>query len=205
MKAKMDVKVLGEKLKTLRLKKGFSQDELAESAGVSLRTVQRIENAETIPRGDTVKRLFQIFGMSPDEVLDWSQSEDKGFLMGMNLSGLIFLIFPLLGVVLPLVLWISRKDKIAGVSELGRNLVNFQLTWTLIYYVGVTIYSRSYKYFMLGGNGDISPSSLETIVWFRMGAVLTIYVIVSVMIAWNTYRINKGLSVKYFPKINFLR
>ncbi|WP_323825688.1 helix-turn-helix domain-containing protein [Algoriphagus sp. C2-6-M1] len=201
----MDNKALGVKLKTLRLKNGFSQDELAESAGVSLRTVQRIENAETIPRGDTVKRLFQIFGMSPDEVLDWSQTEDKGFLMGRNLSGLMFLIFPLLGVMLPLVLWISRKDKIAGVSELGRNLVNFQLTWTLIYYVLVTIYGWSYKYFMLGGNGDISPSSVESIVSFRMGVILTIYLIVSVMIAWNTYRINYGLSVKYFPKINFLR
>lgn len=88
----MDGKLLGLKLKTLRLKKGFSQDELAESAGVSLRTVQRMENAEAIPRMDTVKRLFQIFGLSPDEVLDWDQTENKSFLLGMNISGLIFIV-----------------------------------------------------------------------------------------------------------------
>src|SRR5690606_22059074 len=136
MKKKMDSKALGVKLKALRLKNGYCQDELAESAGVSLRTVQRMENAETIPRMDTVKRIFQIFGMSPDEILDWTHAEDKGYLLGMNLSALAFLLIPLFGVVLPIVLWMSRKDKIAGVSELGRKLVNFQLTWTAIYYLG---------------------------------------------------------------------
>lgn len=201
----MDNKALGVKLKELRLKKGFSQDELAESAGVSLRTVQRMENAESIPRMDTVKRLFQIFGMSPDEVLDWKETEDKGYLLGMNLSGLIFLVLPLFGVILPLILWMSRKEKIANVSELGRRLLNFQLTWALIYYLGITIYTWSYKYFMLAGNGDVSPSNIMSVIWIRLGMVSIIYAIVIVMISWNTYRINKGLHVKYFPKINFLR
>lgn len=178
---------------------------MAESEGVSLRTVQRIENAEAIPRMDTVKRLFQIFGLSPDEVLDWTQTEDKGYLIGLNLSGLAFVLIPLFGAVLPIVLWMSRKDKIAGVSELGGNLVNFQLTWTAVYYLAVALYAWSYKYFLLAGNGDISPSSIEGIVWIRLGMVLIIYTIVVVMICWNTYRINKGLGVKYFPKINFLR
>ena len=44
----MDSKALGVKLKALRLKNGYSQDQLAESAGVSLRTVQRMENSEAI-------------------------------------------------------------------------------------------------------------------------------------------------------------
>ncbi|MCE7053221.1 helix-turn-helix domain-containing protein [Algoriphagus sp. AGSA1] len=61
MNKKMDSKALGVKLKTLRLKNGFSQDELAATAGVSLRTVQRFENSEAIPRMDTVKRIFQVF------------------------------------------------------------------------------------------------------------------------------------------------
>ncbi|RAI88349.1 helix-turn-helix protein [Algoriphagus yeomjeoni] len=201
----MDSKALGVKLKTLRLKNGFSQDQLAESAGVSLRTVQRMENAEATPRMDTVKRIFQIFGKSPDEVLDWTQTEDKGYLLGMNLSGLAFLLIPFLGVVVPLVIWISRKDKIVGVSELGRCLVNFQITWAAIYYLGVNLYSWSYNYLSIAGNGDISPSNVMAFAWTRMGIILTIYIFVSSQIIWNTYRINKGLNNKYFPKINFLR
>ncbi len=199
----MDSKALGVKLKTLRLKNGFSQDELAATAGVSLRTVQRFENSEAIPRMDTVKRIFQVFGMSPDEVLDWTQSEDKGYLLGLNLSGLAFLLIPLFGVVLPIVLWMSRKDKIAGVSELGRNLVNFQLTWTAVYYFVLALNSWFSRYMM--SSGEVSPSIIMTGVYISLGIKLTVWTIVIGMISWNTYRINKGLQAKYFFKINFLR
>jgi transcriptional regulator with XRE-family HTH domain len=199
----MDNKALGVKLKSLRLKNGFSQDQLAESAGVSLRTVQRMENAEAIPRMDTVKRLFQIFGLSPDEVLDWTQSEDKGYLIGMNLSGLSFLLIPLLGVVLPIVLWMSRKDKITGVSQLGSQLVNFQLTWAVFYYLGITLTGWFTKFVM--SSGDLQPSDLIIGFNITVGVKLTAWFLVSIMIIWNTYRINKGLKVRYLPKINFLR
>lgn len=199
----MDNKALGAKLKALRIKKGFSQDELAESAGVSLRTVQRMENAEAIPRMDTVRRLFQIFGMSPDEVLDWTQTEDKGYLLGMNLSGLAFLLIPLFGVVLPIVLWMSRKDKIAGVNELGRNLVNFQLTWTAFYYLALTLNGWLTKYLMR--MGDVDASVVVNGIWIRSGIIIAVYSFIVMMILWNTYRIQKELPVKYLPKVNFLR
>ncbi|WP_051260678.1 helix-turn-helix transcriptional regulator [Algoriphagus marincola] len=75
---------LGNQLRNLRIKRGISQEELALQAGVSLRTVQRFENSETTPRGDTVQRLFQIFGKSPEEVLDWSMEDNRGFLSTMG-------------------------------------------------------------------------------------------------------------------------
>ncbi|WP_283411460.1 helix-turn-helix domain-containing protein [Algoriphagus winogradskyi] len=205
MNKKMDSKALGAKLKTLRLKNAYSQEELAESAGVSLRTVQRMENAEAVPRLDTVKRLFQIFGLSPDEVMDWTQTEDKGYLLGMNLSGLIFIVLPLLGVVLPLILWMSRKDKIAGVSELGRSLVNFQLTWALVYYLWSTFCGWLMGFFNFSGNGDVSPALVYNYLYVRVGGIFFIYLLEIFMISLNTYRINKGLKVKYLPKINFLK
>ena len=203
MKTKMENKALGEKLKTLRLKNGFSQDELAESAGVSLRTVQRIENTEAVPRMDTVKRLFQIFGMSPEEVLDWSQTEDKGYLIGMNMSGLAFLLLPILGVILPLVLWMSRKDKVKGVAALGREIVNFQLTWITIYYLGLLINGWVLKYLM--SSGDIVPSIILSGMYISVGIKITIWLLIVGMILWNTYKVKKGMSFKYFPKINFLK
>lgn len=199
----MDSKALGVKLKSLRLKNGFSQDQLAESAGVSLRTVQRMENAEATPRMDTVKRLFQIFGLSPDEVLDWTQTEDKRYLLGMNLSGLAFLLIPLLGVVLPIVLWMSRKDKISGVNEQGRALVNFQLTWAAFYYLVFTLTGWFNNFLLI--SGEIQPSIVMTRIWIIAGVKLAVYCLIILMISWNTYRINKELPSKYFPKINFLR
>jgi thiol-disulfide isomerase/thioredoxin len=48
---------LAQRVKDLRNRKGISQEILAKESGLSLRTIQRIENNETVPRGDTLKRL----------------------------------------------------------------------------------------------------------------------------------------------------
>jgi transcriptional regulator with XRE-family HTH domain len=47
---------LQKRVKELRIKKGLSQEELADNTALSLRTIQRIENKETVPRGDTLKK-----------------------------------------------------------------------------------------------------------------------------------------------------
>lgn len=85
-------------IKNLRNRKGYSQEVLADKSGLSLRTIQRIENGETEPRGDSLKRLAEVFEVTPDELIEWTAQEDTGFLISMNLSALSFLIFPLLGV-----------------------------------------------------------------------------------------------------------
>ena len=38
---------LAKKIKELRVKRGLSQDQLAENSELSLRTIQRIENGKT--------------------------------------------------------------------------------------------------------------------------------------------------------------
>ena len=40
----MEDKNLSQRVKELRKKKGLSQEELAKTAGLSLRTIQRVEN-----------------------------------------------------------------------------------------------------------------------------------------------------------------
>ncbi|MCK5442941.1 MAG: helix-turn-helix transcriptional regulator [Maribacter sp.] len=53
----MKNKDLAKKIKELRKRSGISQELLAENSGLSLRTIQRIENGETQPTGDSIKRL----------------------------------------------------------------------------------------------------------------------------------------------------
>lgn len=53
----------GEKVKILRQQKGFSQEKLVEEAGLSLRTIQRIEKGDSYPRPypactDVLSELF---------------------------------------------------------------------------------------------------------------------------------------------------
>jgi transcriptional regulator with XRE-family HTH domain len=103
---KMSKSELSKRVKELRSRKGLSQEQLAENSGLSLRTIQRIENGETEPRGDTLKRLMNALDAAPDDLMDWSIAEDKGFLTAVNLSALGFFVFPLLGILIPLIMWI---------------------------------------------------------------------------------------------------
>jgi len=127
---------MANRIKELRARRGFSQEELSERTGLSLRTIQRIENGETEPRGDSLKRLAQAFDVLPEELVDWTVQEDRGFLLSLNLSSLSFLPFPLLGILVPLIIWISKKGKIQDVDKLAKEILNFQITWTMVLIAG---------------------------------------------------------------------
>lgn len=47
-----------------RIAKGYTQKELSELSNISIRSIQRIENAEIHPRSYTLKTLAEILGIS---------------------------------------------------------------------------------------------------------------------------------------------
>ena len=199
---------LAQRLKTLRNRKGFSQEELSEKAGLSLRTIQRIENGETEPRGDSLKRLALAFDVPLDEIVDWTIQEDNGFVSSLNLSALSFIIFPLLGILVPLIIWISKKDKIKKVNEVAKNLLNFQITWTMLFFVGFIGVAINFVSPM-DMPGDVSPSIISAHMTSRLKITLSfigaMYLFNVVMIIINAIRINNDKSTRYYPKIGFLR
>ena len=58
-----------ERILTIRKSKGFSQELLAEQSGVSLRTIQRVEQGETVPRGHTMQALATALDVPLDALL----------------------------------------------------------------------------------------------------------------------------------------
>ncbi|MFA9189360.1 helix-turn-helix domain-containing protein [Flavobacterium sp. FBOR7N2.3] len=72
----MENQNLAQGVKELRKRKALSQDELAKSAGLSLRTVQRVENGETIPTGETLKRIAAVLEVVPDELLGFTSEKE---------------------------------------------------------------------------------------------------------------------------------
>lgn len=56
-------------LKTLRLEKNLTQDELGEKVHVSRQAVSRWENGETMPGIDSLKELSQVFGVTINRLL----------------------------------------------------------------------------------------------------------------------------------------
>lgn len=60
---------LGRRLTALRKEKNLTQEELVEKSHVSVRTIQRIEAGEVLPRTITVKILLEALGESYDSFL----------------------------------------------------------------------------------------------------------------------------------------
>ena len=60
---------LAQVVKELRKGKALSQEELAKNSGLSLRTIQRVENGETEPTGETLKRISSALDVTPNELI----------------------------------------------------------------------------------------------------------------------------------------
>lgn len=196
---------LAQKIKDLRFRRGLSQEKLSETAQVNLRTVQRIESGETDPRGDTLKRIANALNVTPDELIDWTEREDKGFLAFFNLSALSFIVFPILGIIVPLAIWILKRDKIKYVSEIGKRLLNFQISWCLLVFFVYAIiflglifpvaFKRPDLGFLNFGGGEIVFVLLTPILYLINGTFVVI----------NSIRSYQGKHVFYKPAIRFLR
>jgi len=186
---------LSSRVKELRNRKGISQETLAEESGLSLRTIQRIENGETNPTGDTLKRLSSALNVNPDELIDWTIKEDKRYLTFMNLSALTFIFFPLLGIIVPFMLWTSRKDKLKNINKIARDLINFEITWTIaLFFVPIIL-------FVFTKIGILENLSLKIIIT----VVALMYFLNSMFIIFNTLRITNNKDVVYYSIIKFLR
>ena len=182
----MDNNYLALRVKELRNQKGMSQEFLAEESGLSLRTIQRIEKGESNPTGESLKRLANALNVSPDELIDWSVKEDKKYLTYLNLSALLFLVFPLLGVLIPFILWTSKKGKIKNSNKLGKDLINFEITWTiLLFFIPLVFFIIS----KIGLTDQITLSTFFIVIGFLI----------------NTIRINNEKEVIYRPRFKFLK
>lgn len=78
----MNTNSLAKKVKELRNLRGMSQEFLAEESRVSLRTIQRIENEESEPTGETIKRIAIALDVALEELVDSSRLNETIDLKG---------------------------------------------------------------------------------------------------------------------------
>ena len=195
---------LGSRVMQLRKTKGYSQEVLAEKSGLNLRTIQRIEKGETEARGDSILRLCKVLEVGPEELMDWQMPEDRGYLAALNLSALTFLIFPLLGILLPLILWIYKKDKVLHAREVGRKLLNFEITWCLLYYLAFYTFMGHIIYQI---KFSVIPAPL--VIFPKIGIAMIVYVIFylihMVLLILNSVASYRKSRIAFYPGIRFLR
>lgn len=133
---------VGQKIRELRANVALTQDELAAMSGLTVRSIQRIENGRTIPRGDSLKRLASALNVPVESLTSdpFHESIETGKMMNgsldvpsaLILSAFCFLIHPVLGVVFPMLIWLIFRKDIEGVQEIGLKVVRFEAFWCCV-------------------------------------------------------------------------
>jgi len=123
---------IGEKIKSIRIQNGLTQEVLAEKTNVSTRTIQRIENNEVDPRSYTLEKIAEALNIDFKEFSDFPyenlKKEDQTLLALLHLSGLFVLLFP------PILIWLWKKDQIADIDKHAKDVINFQLSlWIYLF------------------------------------------------------------------------
>lgn len=133
----MENQSIGNNLVYYRQKKGYSQADLSEMTNVTKRTIQRIENEEVNPHLKTVKLLAAALDVEVDDllVLDDPKEESiqKKWLLLLHGTPVLGLTIPLCNILIPLFLWIHKREENPVYDRHGRLIVNFHITMTILY------------------------------------------------------------------------
>ncbi|GAB5400322.1 MAG: DUF4870 domain-containing protein [Aureisphaera sp.] len=112
-----------------------------------------------------------------------AKRQDNSLLMVTHLSQLLYYVTGFGGLLVPLILWLTQKDKVLGMDEHGKAVVNFQLTMILITILSIP------AIFLLG------LGILGLIYVGILGFVLPII---------NAIKANNGEAPSYFSTIRFI-
>ncbi len=72
-----EVLYIGDQLRDLRKRRLLTQEQLAERSGVGVATIIRIERNQVEPRGSTIRKLAEAFGVEPEELVKAGGSNDS--------------------------------------------------------------------------------------------------------------------------------
>lgn len=128
---------IAETLIYQRKLKGLSQEQLAEKTRVTVRTIQRLEKAEVTPHLKTVKMLAAALEIEVDDLLQLdnpgNEAIQQKWLLLMHSAPFLGFVLPFMNILLPLFLWIHKREDNPVYEQHGRAVINFQLTMTLMF------------------------------------------------------------------------
>ncbi|WP_281986441.1 serine hydrolase [Aquimarina aggregata] len=133
----MKTSSIGKNLIYQRKLKGLTQEQLSESTQVTVRTIQRIEKGDVNPHLQTIKLLANALDIEVNDliVLENPKEEDiqKKWLILLHSTPFLGFIIPLSNILLPLFLWIHKREDNSIYDTHGRKIINFQISITFLY------------------------------------------------------------------------
>lgn len=123
---------IGQKISAARKEKGFSQEELAELSKMNLRTIQRIENNQSEPRGKTLQLICDALELDVSELQIPIDSTPKKSITAMIINTLFLILINILLVALLNYLLIDLEANTN--SRLGALLLSFLIPFFIVYH-----------------------------------------------------------------------
>ena len=188
---------LGLKVTELRQQKGLTQEKLGEYCEVSTRTIQRIENGEVEPRSFTRNSLSNILEFDLGR-------ESTGYtdlwLALLHLSSVVCIVF------IPLLLWSWKKNESYKIDRQGRDVLNFQITITLVLFAFTLILMVAPAVWLMVQQLDGDPGIVGDIFTLLPPIpILLIGIFTSYQAVMNTVRALSDRPVHYPLSIPFIR
>jgi transcriptional regulator with XRE-family HTH domain len=200
----MEYMNVGARIKQLRLLAGLSQDQLAEHSGLSLRSIQRIEHGDTVPRGDSLQRISKALNVTVETLTRYREvaatserpemKDDPKIPLIIILSAFGYLWHPLLGVISPGILWLIFRNSTIGVQEMGVKVIRLRLLFCLILAL-VYAYLFSQKLSTFDIPGPLNGKFIQVfITGMNIANALALF---GILISWT--RIHRKLQKATFP------
>lgn len=141
---------IAQKIINYRKEKGLTQEELASLTKVTARTIQRIENEESLPRAHTIKSIAAALNISFEDLTSTAletesrpvlsqQQSYRHFLIVICLSSFSFIIIPYLHFLIPN--YLLRKTEITNprVIEFAQKVVRNQIYWLVAFHLSLLL------------------------------------------------------------------
>ena len=124
------MKLIAKTIREARKIKGLTQEELAEKSSINLRTVQRIENSESEPRGKTLNLICEVLEIDRSSLEVSSLSHQESSLANRIVNGLFLLA---LNLILMGVIGYLTLDSNANLnSRVGGSLLSFFIPFFIV-------------------------------------------------------------------------
>jgi len=187
----MENQTVNQLIKQARKLRGLTQQDLANQAGLSLRTVQRIEKGTEEISGFSLRQISQILEIPLEQLIMPNVNQisidnnQSGSIKALYLASLTFLVNPLLGLLVPAIMGYTKQNKDAQYSKHLKKIIIIHATGLLL--LGAFIsYLLAAKFFHIR-----QPLYLNYIFksWFFLLIPVCYYGVIIIFTVINYFRI----------------
>lgn len=188
---------LNEQIVAARKALGYTQEQLAALANVTVRTIQRIESGESVPRSFNLKAIALSLNI-PFESLTEATAEVPAvparpsaatahFLTLFNLSCFAYLLVPFVHFLVPVL--VLRKQRGLGEDAISccRRIIRQQIFWVVGLQL-LMLLTMFYNYLQVAGAGN--RSAFIHYLW----PCMLMYLANAAVILYNHFRIKNGFK-----------